>query len=212
LDVDLWNDLKVFEVERVQPSLADERHRGYQAIRNTESRGQTMLRQQLISLRKFDGIRPNDRKLTEEFFELFDFRPIPKKTLFATRVYPSAERLRFSRGRWFTAREPSRAPAVGCKRCSTAMHVRSLNTQLSLHLEIINDVEDRLDAPVLDHIGSHHARATPPGAAGARLQPPRIHPSARSSRSPLVPENQEHAKDHAPENAGQRGYTESRKL
>jgi hypothetical protein len=39
LDVDLWNDLKVFEVERVQPSLADERHRGDHAIGNTEPGG-----------------------------------------------------------------------------------------------------------------------------------------------------------------------------
>ena len=36
-----------------------------------------MLRQQLISLRKLGGIRPNDRKRTEEFFELFGLRPIP---------------------------------------------------------------------------------------------------------------------------------------
>jgi hypothetical protein len=45
-----------------------------------------------------------------------------------------------------------------------------------------------------------------------RLQPPHIQRSARSWRCPLVPENQEHANDHAPENAGQRGYTESGEL
>jgi hypothetical protein len=29
---------------------------------------------------------------------------------------------------------------------------RSLNTQLSLNLEIVDDVEDRFHAPVLDHL------------------------------------------------------------
>ena len=57
MDVDPWNDLKVFEVERVQPSLADERHRGdhAHAIGNTEPGGQPMLRQQLIGSRKLGG-------------------------------------------------------------------------------------------------------------------------------------------------------------